>query len=105
MGDDILDISTEKESFKNKIGSDDEKWLEEPNAKLLKQTDDVKRANSNECRLKNRWRNNRYLAYISFTKLWESECYNLVSKRDKIQDLKNIQLKLEVPNIYQKVKK
>ena len=44
MGDDI-EISTEKESLRNKIGSYDEKWLEESKAKLLKQIDDAKIAN------------------------------------------------------------
>ena len=44
LGDDIVDLSTEIDAFKNKIGSYDEKWLEEPKAKLLKQIDDEKRA-------------------------------------------------------------
>ena len=44
MGDDIVDLSTENETLKNKIGSYDEKWLEESKAKLLKQMDDEKRA-------------------------------------------------------------
>ena len=29
MGDDIVELSTENETLKNKIGSYDEKWLEE----------------------------------------------------------------------------
>ena len=45
MGDDIVELSTENESLKNKMGSDDEKCLEESKAKLLKQIDDEKRAN------------------------------------------------------------
>ena len=45
LGDDIVDLSTENDALKNKIGSYDEKWLEESKAKLLKQTDDEKRAN------------------------------------------------------------
>ena len=44
-GDDIVEISTENESLKNKRGSCEEKWLEESKAKLLKQIDDEKRAN------------------------------------------------------------
>ena len=44
MGDDIVELSTENDALKNKIGSYDEKWLEESKAKLLKQTDDEKRA-------------------------------------------------------------
>ena len=45
LGDDIVDLSTENDAFKNKIGSYDEKWLEKPKTKLLKQIDDEKRAN------------------------------------------------------------
>ena len=45
MGDDIVKLSTENESLKNKIDSDDENWLEESTAKLMKQIDDEKRAN------------------------------------------------------------
>ena len=35
-----------------KIGSHDEKWLEETKTKLLKQIDDEKRANKIMCRMK-----------------------------------------------------
>ena len=45
LGDDIVDLSTENDALKNKIGSYDEKWLEQSKAKLLKQIDDEKRAN------------------------------------------------------------
>ena len=45
MGNDIVELHTENESLKNKIGSDDEKCLEEFRAKLLKQIDDEKKAN------------------------------------------------------------
>ena len=45
MGDDIVELHTENESLKNKIGSYDEKWLEESKEKLLKQIDYEKRAN------------------------------------------------------------
>ena len=45
LGDDIVDLSTENDASKNKIGSYDEKWLEESKTKLLKQIDDEKRAN------------------------------------------------------------
>ena len=41
--DDIVEISAEKETLKNKIGSYDKKLLEESKTKLLKQTDDEKR--------------------------------------------------------------
>ena len=46
MGNDIVELSTKNESLKNKIGPRDEKWLKESEAKLLKQIDDDKRANS-----------------------------------------------------------
>ena len=36
------------------------------------------------------------MAYISYNKSWESEFDNIVSKRDKPQDLNINQLKLEV---------
>ena len=42
MGDDIVELSIEKRSFKNEIGEYDEKWLEEIKGKLLKQIDDKK---------------------------------------------------------------
>ena len=52
LGDDINDLSTENDALKNKIGSYDEKWLEECKAKLLKQIDDEKRANLIMSRMK-----------------------------------------------------
>ena len=45
LGDDIVDLSTENDALKNKIGSYDEKWLEESKNKMLKPIDDEKRAN------------------------------------------------------------
>ena len=45
MGDGIVEISTKSESLKNKIGSYDERLLEESEARLLKHFDDDKRAN------------------------------------------------------------
>ena len=35
MGDDIIELSTENDALKNKIGSYDERWLEKSKAKLL----------------------------------------------------------------------
>ena len=52
MGDDIVELSTENDAFKSKIGSYDEKWFEESKAKLLKQIDDEERANLNMSRVK-----------------------------------------------------
>ena len=45
------------------------------------------------------------MAYISYNKLWESEFDGIVSKRDKLQDLNNNQLKLEVHDTYKKDEK
>ena len=45
------------------------------------------------------------MAYISYNKLWESEFDGIVSKRDKLQDLKISQLKLEVHDTYKKDEK
>ena len=45
LGVDIVELSTENDALKNKIGPYDEKWLEESKAKLLKQLVDQKRAN------------------------------------------------------------
>ena len=42
LGDDIVKLSTENDALKNKIGSYDEKWLEESKIKMLKQIDDEK---------------------------------------------------------------
>ena len=44
LGDDMVDLSTENDALKNKIGDYDEKWLQESKAKLLKDIDDKKRA-------------------------------------------------------------
>ena len=35
LGDDIVELSTENEALKNRIGDYDEKWLQESKAKLL----------------------------------------------------------------------
>ena len=45
------------------------------------------------------------MAYISYNKLWESEFDNIVSKRDKLQDVNISQLKLEVHDTYKKDEK
>ena len=42
------------------------------------------------------------MAYISYNKLWEPELNGIVSKRDKLQDLNNNHLKLEVNDTYKK---
>ena len=45
------------------------------------------------------------MAYFSYNKLWESVFDNIVSKRDKLQDLNIIQLKLEVHDNYKEDEK
>ena len=52
LADDIVDLSAENDTLKNKIGEYDEKWLEESKAKLLKDIDDEKRANLIMTRMK-----------------------------------------------------
>ena len=45
------------------------------------------------------------MAFISYNKLWESEFDSINSKRDKLQDLKINQLKLEIHDTYKKDEK
>ena len=52
MGDYIVELHTENENLKNKIGCYDEKWLEGSKARLLQQTDDEKKANLIMSRMK-----------------------------------------------------
>ena len=57
LGDDIVELSTENDALKNKIGSYDEKWLGESEARLLRQIDDEKRANLIMSRIKKQMEN------------------------------------------------
>ena len=52
MGDDLVELSKENETFKKQIGDYDGKWLAESKAKLLKQIDDEKRASLIMCKCK-----------------------------------------------------
>ena len=52
LGDDIVKLSAENDTLKNKIGDYDEKWLEESNNKMLKEIDNEKRANLIMSRMK-----------------------------------------------------
>ena len=45
------------------------------------------------------------MAYISYNKLWESQFDNIVSKRDKLQNMNFNQIKLEVDDTYKEDKK
>ena len=64
MGDDIIELSTENDALKNKIGSYDERWLEESKAKLLKEVDDEKRANIIMSRMKKQMNKQNYIFVI-----------------------------------------
>ena len=44
MGDDIIELSTKNDAFRNKIGAYDKKWLGQSKAKPLKQIHDEERA-------------------------------------------------------------
>ena len=52
MGNDRVDLSTENDALKEKIGDYDETWLQESKEKLLKDIDDEKRANLIMSRMK-----------------------------------------------------
>ena len=52
LGDNVVELSTENDALKNKIGSYDEKWLEESKARLLQQVHDEKNANLIRFRMK-----------------------------------------------------
>ena len=52
MGNDIVDLSTENDALKEKIGDYDEEWLQESKEKLLKDINDEKRANIIMSRMK-----------------------------------------------------
>ena len=45
------------------------------------------------------------MAHIGYSKIWENEFHNNVSKKDKVQDINLNQLKLEVNESYQKDEK
>ena len=45
------------------------------------------------------------MAFISYNKRWESEFDNIVSKKDKVQDLNITQMKLKVNDAYEKDEK
>ena len=59
MGDDNVELTTENDSSKIKIGSYDEKRLEEFKARLLNQFDDGMRTNLRVSRIQNRRKNSK----------------------------------------------
>ena len=71
LGDDLVELSTENDALKNKIGSYDEKWLEESKNKMLKQIDDEKRANLIMSRMKKQMAK-QYISYFCTNKIWYS---------------------------------
>ena len=73
--DGIIDKSTGNEFLKNKIGSYDEKWLEESKAKLLKQIYDKKRANIFMSRMEKQLKEHYLKTNIVYDKLWTSEYF------------------------------
>ena len=64
LGDDIVDLSTENDALKNKIGDYDEKWLQESKAKLLKDIDDKKRPDLIMSRMKKQMTKKNIIKYI-----------------------------------------
>ena len=64
LGDDIVDLSTENDALKNKIGDYDEKWLQESKAKLLKDIDDKKSADLIMSRMKKQMNKQNEYYYI-----------------------------------------
>ena len=59
LGDDIVDLSTENDALREKIGDYDERWLQESKEKSLKDIDDEKRANLIMSRMKKQMNKNK----------------------------------------------
>ena len=64
MGDDIVELSAENDTLKNKIGDYDKKWLEESKTKLLKEIDDEKRSNIIMLRMKKQMEKTLIFLYL-----------------------------------------
>ena len=93
MGDDIVNLSTENDALKNKIGSYDEKWQEKSKADFLKQIADEKSANFLLSKMEKQRNKQNLMAYISYKKIWEPKFDNIVFKKDKVEDLNINQLR------------
>ena len=61
LGEDIIDLSTENDALKSKIGNYDKKWLEKSKNKMLKQVDDEQRADLIMSRMKKQMKNINFL--------------------------------------------
>ena len=68
---DVVDLSTENDTLKNKIVSYDEKCLEDSKAKLLKRIDDEKRAKVIMPRMGKQMKKHYQMAYIGCNNLWK----------------------------------
>ena len=88
--------------MKNKIGSFDEKRLEESKAKLSKHIDDEKRANSIMSRMEKQMKKHYSMTYICYNNLRKSEFHNFVSAKDNVKDINLNYLKLKVNDTYKK---
>ena len=105
ISEDIDDLSTENDALKNKIGSYDERCLEESKAKLLKQIDDDERPNLFMSRMQKQMKNAKKLVFVSYIKLCESEFDNFAFEQDKVQDMNFNQSKLDIHETYKKDEK
>ena len=79
--------------------------MEKFKAKLLKQVDDEKRANFIMSTMQKQIKKITQMACTWYNKLWQKEFDNIVSKRDKLQDINFHQIKLEVHDTYKKDEK
>ena len=71
MADDVIELSTKNESFKNKIGSYDEKGLVESKGNLLKQFDNEERGNLILSQMQKQMEKTiEVRTYRSYDKLW-----------------------------------
>ena len=70
MGGDIVELYSENDCLKTKMGFYDKKWLEESKAKLLKQLDDENKANLFMSRVEKQVKKENQMAYIRYDKHW-----------------------------------
>ena len=99
-----MELSGENEPLKDKIGSNDKKWLEVSMANFLKQFNEEKRANLFVSRLEKQMKK-IYMAYERSDKFWRNELNNTVSTKDRVQDIYLNQTEPKVNDTYQKKEK